>query len=340
MKLPDKISLGFIAVITGAVLLIPAPATINDATYGVVAIIPSQDSGLNGVGSGFFVAENKIVTNAHVVGILDGKPGHLEILMKDTYQTYPIEVVGRDDLADLAVVKLSDSDWQKFKKEQRYEILKMNNDDSNIKQGDKVIAIGHPQGLMWSVSEGIVSGTQRDRADYSTNMARPMIQTDAGVFPGNSGGPLIDVKTGKVIAVNEMLQSMQGGGTYTFSIPAEWTMRIINDLTDEDKVVKWSTLGMQLEFGKNGEVIAGEVDKDKPAGLAGIEKGDVLVSAQYGSDTTKILKPENILQFLGYIPAGETMSLIVHRGNEKKEFKIKTLGKLSSDYKERLPTNK
>lgn len=340
--LGDIVKLGLFIVIWVmiGILLLPWRKTIDDEMYGVVAIIPSADSGIGGVGTGFFIDENKIITNAHVIAVLDDKPGHLEILMKDTYRTYPVEVVGRDALSDIAVLKLSDLNWEKFKKEQRYEILKMNDDDSNVKQGDRVIAIGHPHGLMWSVSEGIVSATERNRADLILNGSRPMIQTDAGVFPGNSGGPLIDKDTGYVIAINEMLQSMQGGGTYTFSIPAEWAMRIIDDITDEDKLVKWSTLGIHLEFGPNGEVVVGDIDKDKPAAASGLEKGDILETIYHGYNSKDILKPENVLQFLGYIPADEIIIVEILRGKEQKKFKIKTLGKLSSEYKESLPVEK
>ena len=156
---------------------------IEDSIRSVVTIRTS--AGFQG--TGFIISdEGYLVTNAHVLA--DGS-GNLAISIQAiTFEqgTKNAEFIGHDNQLDIALLKISGN----------FDSLKFGN-SNNIQIGEKVIAIGNPLGLQFSVSEGIVSAVQRE----GINGLNAYIQTDAALNPGNSGGPLIN-KEGKVIGIN------------------------------------------------------------------------------------------------------------------------------------------
>ena len=135
----------------------------------------------NGFGSGFFVSDGGlIVTNRHVVG----NERNVTVKMRDGAVTVG-EVIARNASVDLALVRV---------KERRAAFLRLSNGE-HAGIGNDVIAIGTPEGLDWSVSRGIISAVR-------TTPALRLIQTDAAINHGNSGGPLIDLASGYVVGVN------------------------------------------------------------------------------------------------------------------------------------------
>ena len=158
-------------------------------------------------GTGFLIKDTGyLITNAHV---LSGAK-YAKIL---TYNqgVKQASLVGYDPNMDLALLKISG----------KYDSLLLGNSD-NVKVGEKVIAIGNPLGLSFSVTEGIISAVHRQ----GPNKLPAYIQTDAALNPGNSGGPLID-KTGKVIGINNFKVTGENLG---FALESNYIKTTINNI--------------------------------------------------------------------------------------------------------------
>jgi serine protease Do len=269
-------------------------------------------------GSGFFIsADGYAVTNNHVV---DGN-GSIEI-RTDNHKTYPARVIGADSTTDLALLKVDGrSDFS-------YAGLA----DRAPRVGDWVLAIGNPFGLGGTVTAGIVSARERDiGADASDRL----IQIDAPINKGDSGGPSFDLQ-GRVIGVNTMIFSPSGGSIgIAFAIPADTVKTVIAELRDKGAIARgW--LGVQVqpvtpEIASNlglkvarGALIA-EPQADSPAASVGIEPGDVITSI----DGAPINDARELSKTIGGIAPGTTIKLGMQRRGEEKTLTV-TLGQLPS----------
>jgi S1-C subfamily serine protease len=176
----------------------------------------NQESGSNGVGSGFVFDKNgHIITNAHVINdasrifvtFLDGR-------------SYNAEIIGKDPFTDIAVVKV-DADR---------ELLNplFLGDSSNLKVGEQIAAIGNPFGLSGSMTSGIVSQLGRLLPAQDGLFQIPdVIQTDAAINPGNSGGPLLNMR-GEIVGINTAIQSNTGEFVGVgFAIPSKTVAKIV-----------------------------------------------------------------------------------------------------------------
>lgn len=164
-----------------------------------------------GQGTGFIISdEGYIVTNAHVLA-----GGNIVYAITYEQETEEAEFIGYDAELDIALLKISGS----------YERISLA-DSNDVSVGEKVIAIGNPLGLQFSVSEGIVSGVHREGA----NGLDIYIQTDAALNPGNSGGPLIN-KEGRVIGINNF--KIGGGESLGFALESNYIKDAINDISME-----------------------------------------------------------------------------------------------------------
>ncbi|MEK6842626.1 MAG: trypsin-like peptidase domain-containing protein, partial [Nanoarchaeota archaeon] len=168
-------------------------------------------------GTGFIInSEGYLVTNAHV---LADESGNLASgIQAITYSegTKNAEFIGYDGDLDVALLKIFGN----------YESLDFGN-SNDIQAGEKVIAIGNPLGLQFSVSEGIVSAIHR----IGVNGLNAYIQTDAALNPGNSGGPLIN-KQGKVIGINNF--KIGGGENLGFALESNYIIDAINEISQEE----------------------------------------------------------------------------------------------------------
>lgn len=182
---------------------------IEDAIKSVVTIKTS--AGFQGTG---FIVEERgyIITNAHVLADESGE-------LADTIQAITFEqriknaeFIGFDKELDIALLKISGE----------YDSLIFDNSDS-VQIGEKVIAIGNPLGLQFSVSEGIVSAVKRT----GINGQDAYIQTDAALNPGNSGGPLIN-NQGKVIGINNF--KIGSGENLGFALESNYVVEIANEI--------------------------------------------------------------------------------------------------------------
>jgi len=179
---------------------------IEDAIKSVVTIRTdiSQGTGFIIDQEGYIVTNYHVMQNAKSAGIFTYDSG-----------TYSVSLIGYDERFDIALLKI----------EGNFEELKLDDSD-NIQIGEKVIAIGNPLGLQFSVSEGIVSAIHRQGPSGTDSY----IQTDAALNPGNSGGPLIN-KQGKVIGINNF--KVGGGESLGFALESNYIEEIVNEIAME-----------------------------------------------------------------------------------------------------------
>ncbi len=245
------------------------------------------------LGSGFVIsADGFVVTNNHVI-TADGQ-GQVEsitVTMPDRTE-YPAKVVGRDAASDLAVLKIDAPRTLPFVKF---------GDSRAARVGDWVIAIGNPFGLGGTVTSGIVSAVYRNTGSGSAYDR--YLQTDASINRGNSGGPMFDMR-GNVIGINNAIFSPTGGSVgIGFAIPADIAAPIVDKLK-RGEAIERGYLGIRIQ--PLGEDIAdslgiphnrGEfvqaVEPGKPAALAGLQAGDVVLKVD-GKDVT----PDQTLSFI------------------------------------------
>jgi S1-C subfamily serine protease len=176
---------------------------IEEIVYGVVSIKTSTSQG-----TGFIITEDGyVVTNSHVI---EGSSSFNAITANQ--QTIPMELIDHSSVLDLSLLKIPGS----------YDKLTLANSD-NIKVGEKVIAIGNPYGLSFSVSEGIVSATDRIITGYGGEY----VQTDAAINFGNSGGPLINTQ-GLVIGINNL--KIAGGDNLGFALESNYVFDEVNKI--------------------------------------------------------------------------------------------------------------
>lgn len=171
----------------------------------------------SGQGTGFIVdSEGYIVTNAHVLADSQGNlASGIQAITSDG-NARTATFIGYNGDFDIALLKISGT-WDELEF----------GDSNNVQVGEKVIAIGNPLGLQFSVSQGIVSAIHRTGA----NGIDAYIQTDAALNPGNSGGPLINVE-GKVIGINNF--KIGGGENLGFALESNYIVDSINEISQEE----------------------------------------------------------------------------------------------------------
>ncbi len=203
--------------------------------------LQGQQGAQQGTGSGFVIDDTGLMlTNNHVVTLDSANVGKLSVKFHNDPKSYSATVVGRSPAYDVALIKI-DAPGKKFTP------LTMGDSDA-LKVGQKAIAMGNPFGLEFSVTEGIVSATGRDFQGSNGNLATNVIQTDAAVNPGNSGGPLLS-SAGEVIGINTAILSpgtqMSGQGQFAgiaFAVPINLVKSILDDLK-AGKTLDQGTLG-------------------------------------------------------------------------------------------------
>lgn len=231
---------------------------------------PGMTPERRGQGSGFIIDPNGVIlTNNHVVDGADEVTVHLT-----DKREFKAKVLGTDPKTDIAVIKIEGKDLP---------VVKLGKSE-NVKVGEWVAAIGAPFGLDNTVTAGIVSAKSRNLPD---EQFVPFIQTDVAVNPGNSGGPLFNMK-GEVIGINSQIFSTSGGFMgLSFAIPIDLAVQIKDELMKNGKVSR-GRLGILMqqltpELAKSfnlkdakGALIA-QIEKDGPADKAGLRDGDIVV---------------------------------------------------------------
>jgi len=229
-----------------------------------------RDYETRSLGSGFIVStDGYILTNAHVVDMAD----EVTVKLSDKRE-FKAKVIGADKRTDVAVIKIEATGLPAVKI----------GDPEKLRVGEWVLAIGSPFGFESTVTAGIVSA--KGRSLPQENYV-PFIQTDAAVNPGNSGGPLFNVK-GEVVGINSQIYSRTGGFMgLSFAIPIDVAMDISNQLRTAGRVsrgrigvvIQEVTKELAESFGlpKASGALVNSVEKGGPAEKAGIEASDVIL---------------------------------------------------------------
>jgi S1-C subfamily serine protease len=241
------------------------------AAPSVVNIRVTGPRGAGG-GSGFIIARDGfILTNSHVVA----GTRELEVTLHDA-RVYPARIIGTDPDTDLAVVRIDAMDVEHLRLA----------DSSTIRVGQIAIAVGSPYGFQQTVTAGIVSALGRSMRAESGRLMDEIIQTDAALNPGNSGGPLLN-SAGEVIGVNTaVILPAQG---ICFAISSNTAQFVAAWLIKEGRIRR-SSIGVAgqnvplhprvARFHKlpqNQGVLIVEVEPGSPAAMAGLQKGDIIV---------------------------------------------------------------
>jgi S1-C subfamily serine protease len=288
------------AAVTGAVAHV-APAVAHVAvrrrhgTRGVRA---------HGAGSGFIITpDGYLLTNSHVAGGADT----IEVVLADGRHA-AAEIVGDDPDSDLALVKVAAPDlaWCRL------------GDSGLVVVGQIAIAIGSPYGFQHTVTAGIVSALGRSMRAQTGRLLDNVLQTDAALNPGNSGGPLVDAR-GEVIGVNTaVILPAQG---ICFAIAASTAERVAIALIRDGRVRRaWLGVGGETvplprrvvrHFGlvRDTGVRIQSVEGDSPATAAGITRDDVVVAA----DDAPVANVDDLQRALGAEAIGREMRLVVLR---------------------------
>jgi serine protease Do len=268
-----------------------------------------------GVGTGFIIsASGDIVTNNHVV------EGANKVTVKLSDGTsLEAKVVGTDPATDLALIRVEAGRDLPFVQW---------GDSTALRVGQDVVAIGNPFGLGNTVTTGIVSALGRD---INAGPFDNLIQTDAAINRGNSGGPLFDAQ-GRVIGINTAIFSPTGGSVgIGFAVPSETAKAVIADLGDDGKVERgWLGIAIQpvtediaaaigLEAARG--VLIADVTAETPAAKAGLKRGDVVTAV----NGTAVATPRDLTRMIASAKPGAKVRIELLRAGKVSEIGI-TLG--------------
>lgn len=295
---------------------------VDEYKDGVVLITNEISESQGGIGTGFIVGD-KVVTNLHVV---DGE-GKLTVYSDDSQRKYEATVTYKDPVSDMAVLTLKD--WDSFKKNETPVSVALGDSDTS-KVGDKVVVIGHPWGLYWSVSEGIVSSKFR-RINQNPKF---MDQIDAKLFQGNSGGPIFNEK-GQVVCVSNMMLSKEGG-SYGFCIPSNLVKKVLYDF-EKFGEVRWRVLNVAASLTDDGSaVLLKTIDPNGAAAAAGLKENDKVLEIYTPNNHPngiKITDPNDLITKMALLKGDDDMvKILIDRNGEKLMVDVKTNHKLSSEY--------
>ncbi len=279
---------------------------VHKLNRGSSRLNPSHEA--RGCGSGFvFTSDGFILTNSHVVH----NASKIDVALSDG-RKLPAKIIGDDPYTDLAVIKADATDL----------IPVCFGDSKAIKAGQLVIAMGNPYGFQCTITTGVVSALGRSLRTDSGRLVDGIIQTDAALNPGNSGGPLVTSK-GEVIGVNTaIIYPAQG---ICFAIPSHVAKTVAEKLIKDGKIRR-SCIGIagfdltpdshlikSWDLSAEKGVLVIHVGEKSPAEMCGLLKGDVIVAfgdqeIANGDDLHKLLTEDKI-------DAKSTLAVV--RGKEK-----------------------
>ena len=267
---------------------------------------------MRGAGSGFIVTpDGYILTNAHVVADAD----EVTVRLADRRE-FQAEVIGADLRTDVAVVKIDTTNLPTARV----------GDPAQLQTGEWVVAIGSPFGLENSATAGIVSATSRAVGGDSS---LPFIQTDVAVNPGNSGGPLFNMR-GEVIGINSMIFSASGGYMgLSFAIPIHVATNVRDQLIKTGRVVHGRigvgvqdvTAQLAQSFGLDRPrgALVSAVEGDSPAKKAGVQAGDIILRV----NDQDIDRSGELAAAITRLKPGDVAKLRIWRANKEQEIKVR-----------------
>jgi serine protease DegQ len=264
------------------------------------------------LGSGVIAsADGYVLTNNHVVQAAD----EIAVALSDGRQV-DAKLVGADPESDLAVLKIEAKDLP---------IITFGRSDS-LKVGDVVLAIGNPFDVGQTVTMGIVSGL--GRTNLGINTFENFIQTDAAINQGNSGGALVDTN-GHLVGINSAIFSRSGGSIgIGFAIPSTLVVQVMDQLIKTGKVVRGyfgvepedltPELADVLKLARNEGVVLRGVQRSSPAGKAGLEPGDVMLTI----NGQAVKSSRAMLNQISQLPPGTVAKVRVAREGKEVELPV------------------
>ncbi|MEN6581763.1 MAG: trypsin-like peptidase domain-containing protein [Armatimonadota bacterium] len=297
-----------------ATILLPEESRIIDIVKrigpAVVAVTTYDKSGdESALASGVIITrDGEILTNNHVIS-----GAHKVTVTLPSGKEIPAQNLGGDPGVDLAVIKIPGGNLP----------VAPLGDSDLLQVGQVAIAIGNPYGFERTVTVGVVSALSRTIPGGGQSLSN-LIQTDARIYPGNSGGPLVD-SAGNVIAISV---AVVGGraGTLGFAIPINTARSILDQVRRVGRVVvPWigiaygeitPEVAQQFNLPAKQGIIVAQVEKGGPAALAGIRRGDIIIEVDgnmvtNGGDLQKIVRQKNI---------GDKMQVTALRDGSRRNF--------------------
>jgi S1-C subfamily serine protease len=317
-----------------------APGVVQVTSTSVVSNDPFfGPQSATSLGSGFVIDKSRIVTNYHVVQDSD----RVQVNFSGDDRV-PAKVIGTDPSTDLAVLKVD-------AQARALTPLPLGNSDA-VRVGDAVVAIGNPFGLERTVTAGIVSALQREITAPNGYTIDKVIQTDAPINHGNSGGPLLNAN-GEVIGVNSQIESDSSGGGNVgigFAIPVNTVKDVAVQIIRNGRV-EHAYVGVEMQaidkklsdtfrLPVDRGVLIARVVPGSPAAKAGLKGGDhqvILDGTSYmlggdivtEADGRPLATPDELRQLVMEKKPGDTLTLGVYRGDTQESVNV-TLGRLPS----------
>jgi S1-C subfamily serine protease len=310
--------------------MLPHPKPVNDehlldaysraVTHAVEIVAPSvvsieveapdesrgrvRNPGRAGAGSGFiFAADGLVLTNSHVV---DGA-ARVSVALPDG-RDCDADIVGQDPHTDVAVLRITATELT----------AAAFGDSRMLRPGQLVIAIGNPYGFQHTVTAGVVSALGRSLRSRSGRLIEHVIQTDAALNPGNSGGPLV-TSSGQVVGVNTAI--IAGGQGLCFAVPISTVVAVLPSLLRDGRVRR-GYLGIAGQsvpllrrvtrfhrLSQAGGVLVTSLEPNAPAAAAGVQEGDLIV----GFDEATVESLDDLHRLLTEATIGTTATLTVLR---------------------------
>ena len=274
-------------------------------------------------GSGIIISEDGyILTNNHVINSTSSnsyyqitEANNLKVKLYNDDTEYEAKVVGSDAQTDLAVIKIEKSGLTAAEL----------GDSDSVQVGEFAMAVGNPLGLQSSISCGIISAKNREVPDSETKTTYNVIQTDAAINSGNSGGALVNAD-GKVIGINTLKLSGTGIEGIGFAIPINSTINVYKELISKGKIIRpyIGITGIDLDenTAKKNNLVQGvyvrSVDNFSAAEKAGIQAGDVIIEAE----GTKIQTMDELNTIKNKHSVGDKINLKINRNGQEKEITI------------------
>jgi len=301
-----------------------SPAVVSISTKSSAVDFFGQTVTQEGGGSGFIItSDGLIVTNKHVVS---DKNAMYTVFTYD-WKSYPAEVLARDSVSDFAVVKIKASGLH---------VVELGDSDQ-LQVGQRVVAIGNALGQFQNtVTSGVISAKERQIAAGSavgggSELLEGLLQTDAAINEGNSGGPLINLK-GEVVGINTAVAAKGQAEGIGFALPMNSIKNSIAQVTKSGKIVR-AYLGVryialtkeiadQNDYGvSTGAVLVGNpqnpaVVKGSPAAKAGLKADDVITKI----NGEQVTEQKSLTRILNQYNVGDVIEIVIVR--EKKEMTV------------------
>ena len=281
-----------------------------------------QQSTATASGSGIIIrSDGYILTNNHVVNSSSNNSYYeiseatkISVKLYNDETEYEAKIVGQDEQTDLAIIKIDKSDLTAA------ELA----DSNQVKVGEFAMAVGSPLGMESSITCGVISALNRQITD-SDGKTFTLIQTDAAINSGNSGGALVNSE-GKVIGINTMKVSSTGVEGMGFAIPISSTLDITDQLIQYNKVkrpyIGIGGIDVDEETAKDNNIVKGiyvkTIETFSSAEKAGIKVGDVIIQA----DGKNVSTMDELNEIKNSHKIGDEMTLKINRDGKEVEVKV------------------